>query len=68
MSALVQAYTSLSDIEGILDKQIYPAQLRDNFDAPDDCEYAVTITAGQWRQFCQAITMLERLCGEGAST
>jgi hypothetical protein len=53
---------ALSEIEGALDKQIYPEQVRDNFDAPDDCEYAVTITAKQWRTFGQAVTQLERLC------
>lgn len=64
--ALTQAYTALSDFEGILDGQIYPDQVRDNFDAPDDCEYAVKITAKQWRSFGQALTALERLC-QGAA-
>lgn len=66
MSGLESAYASLSDIEGAFDKQINPEQVRDNFDAPDDCEYAVTITAKQWRLFGQAVTLLERLCSEKA--
>jgi hypothetical protein len=46
----------LDDLEDTLDKQIYPQQQKQDFDAPDAFEYAVTITAKQWRAIGRALT------------
>lgn len=44
----------LEELEDSFDKQIEPEQLREDYDAPDDREYCVNITAKQWRTFCRA--------------
>ncbi len=47
------------EIESVLDKQIYPEQARDEWSAPDSREYTVTLTAGDWRRYGQAMHALE---------
>jgi hypothetical protein len=46
----------LDELEDSLDKQIYPEQAKEDFDAPDDREYTVTITAKQWRAIGRALS------------
>lgn len=46
----------LDELEDSFDKQIYPEQLREDFNAPDDREYSVNITAKQWRAFGRALS------------
>lgn len=41
----------LDELEESFDKQIDPEQVREDYDAPDDREYSVNITAKQWRAF-----------------
>ena len=45
----------LDDLEGSFDKEIYPEQKKEDFDALDDREYTVTITAKQWRALGRAL-------------
>lgn len=49
----------LNPLHGSLDRQTYDEKVRENFDAPDDAEYAVTITARQERDLTQAVCILE---------
>jgi hypothetical protein len=44
------------ELEEAFDKDIYPEQVKEDFDAPDDREYSVTISAKQWRALSRAIT------------
>lgn len=44
----------LEELEDSFDKQISPEQVREDYDALDDREYCVNITAKQWREFCRA--------------
>jgi hypothetical protein len=46
----------LDELEGAFDKDIFPEQSKDDFDAPDDREYSVTITAKQWRAIGRALS------------
>lgn len=46
----------LEELEDAFDKEIYPEQVKEDFDAPDDREYSVTITAKQWRAISRALT------------
>lgn len=41
------------DLVKEFDPQIYPEQAKEDFDAPDDREYNVNITAGLWRKLSQ---------------
>lgn len=50
----------LNPLVGSLDKQTYDERVQENFDAPDDREYAVNITARQERDLTQAALILER--------
>lgn len=45
----------LDDLEDSFDKEIYPEQKKEDFDALDNREYTVTITAKQWRALGRAI-------------
>ena len=49
------------EFEERLDEQIYPEQVKDDFDAPDDRIYELTITAGLWRRFGKAMQTLAAL-------
>jgi hypothetical protein len=49
----------LDDLEDSFDKEIYPEQKREDFDALDDREYTVTITAKQWRALSRALSKAE---------
>ena len=49
----------LNPLHGELDKQTYDEKLAQNFDAPRDAEYEVTITAQQERDLTQAVCFLE---------
>jgi hypothetical protein len=46
----------LDELEGAFDREIYPEQQKEDFDAPDDREYTVTITAKQWRAISRALS------------
>ncbi len=52
---------ALEAVEIALDPQIYPEQVKDDFEAPDDRAYTVTITADLWRQIGRALTASEQL-------
>lgn len=45
----------LDDLEDTFDREIEPEQRREDYDAPDDREYTVTITAKQWRALGRAL-------------
>lgn len=49
----------LNPLHGSLDRQTYDERLAQNFDAPGDTEYSVTITAQQERDLTQAVMILE---------
>lgn len=49
----------LNPLHGSLDRQTYDEKLRENFDAPRDTEYDVTVTAQQERDLTQAVCILE---------
>ena len=45
----------LDDLEDALDDQIYPLELREDFNASDDREYRVLLTAKLWRAIGRAL-------------
>lgn len=47
----------VEELEEAFDKDIYPEQKKEDFDAPDDREYSVTVTAKQWRALTRAVTV-----------
>lgn len=49
----------LNPLHGSLDRQTYDEKVKENFDAPDDAEYAVNVTAQQERDLTQAVLILE---------
>lgn len=49
----------LDELEEAFDRDIYPEQKKEDFDAPDDREYSVTITAKQWRAMTRALNKAE---------
>lgn len=49
----------LNPLHGSLDKQTYDERVQENFDAPDDREYDVSVTARQERDLTQAVCILE---------
>lgn len=49
----------LNPLHGSLDKQTYDEKIKENFDAPADCEYAVNVTAQQERDLTQAVLILQ---------
>lgn len=55
IAAAPDMFDVLDSLEDSLDKQIYPQQKEQDFDAPDDHEYTVTITAKQWREIGLAL-------------
>jgi len=50
----------LNPLHGSLDEQTYDEKYADNFDAPADREYVVTVTAKQERDLTQAVLILEQ--------
>lgn len=46
----------LEELEESFDKQISPEQVLEDYDAPDDREYSVNITAKQWSAFSRAMS------------
>lgn len=46
----------LDELEDSFDTQIHPEQAKEDFDAPDDREYTVNITAKQWRALRRALS------------
>lgn len=50
------AWDVLDAIEESFDSQIYPQQKASDFDAPDDAEYTVNITAGMWRRISRLLS------------
>jgi hypothetical protein len=61
--AALDMWRILDELEGAFDKEIYPEQLKEDFDAPDDREYSVTITAKQWRALSRAVEKAEHRRG-----
>ncbi len=53
-AALELTVGMLGELEECLDAQIYPEQVKDDFDAPDDRLYELTMTAGQWRMLAKS--------------
>lgn len=49
----------LNPLHGEIDRQTYDERYRQAFDAPDDAEYTVDITARMERDLCQAVIVLE---------
>lgn len=56
---LIACYEILDQLEGRFDEEIYPEQLKEDFNAPDDREYSVTITAKQWREVSKALSAVQ---------
>jgi hypothetical protein len=56
IAASPEMWAVLDELEGAFDKEIYPEQCKEDFDAPDDREYTVTITAKQWRALGRALS------------
>lgn len=56
IAAAFDMWTILDELEGCFDKEIEPEQVKEDYDAPDDREYTVTITAKQWRAISRALT------------
>jgi hypothetical protein len=54
----------LNPLHGSLDRQTYDVRLAENFDAPRDREYDVTVTAQQQRDLNQAVVILEQRNGD----
>lgn len=49
----------LEELENTFDEQTYIEKARENFDAPDDREYSVNITAKQLRAISAALSKTE---------
>ncbi len=49
----------LNPLHGSLDKQTYDEKVQEDFDAPRDREYDVSVTAQMERDLCQAVMILE---------
>ncbi|MHB8817161.1 MAG: hypothetical protein ACYDAE_28385, partial [Steroidobacteraceae bacterium] len=60
IAAAPDMWKALDELEAALDPVIYPQQKKQDFDAPDDHEYDVTITAKQWRAISAALTKARR--------
>jgi hypothetical protein len=59
IAAAPEMYTILDELEEALDKEIYPEQVKEDFDALDEREYSVTITAKQWRAISRALSKVQ---------
>lgn len=55
IAAAPEMFAILDELEDSFGKEIYPEQKKEDFDAPDDREYTVTITAKQWRALGHAL-------------
>lgn len=55
IAAAPDMHKILEELEGAFDREIEPEQRREDYDAPDDREYSVTITAKQWRALSRAL-------------
>ena len=70
LDQLRQVREMLVDLEGEIDRQTYDEKRRAEFDAPDDAEYDVTLTAKADRSFSRALTLMDaalRLMSEARS-
>jgi hypothetical protein len=56
IAAAPEMWAILHELEGAFDEEIYPEQVKEDFDALPEREYSVTITAKQWRAISQALT------------
>lgn len=54
-SSAPELLAMLEELEGSFDEQTYQEKAREDFDAPDDREYCVNITAKQLRAISRAI-------------
>jgi hypothetical protein len=59
IAAAPDMYTILDELEEAFDKEIYPEQVKEDFDALDEREYSVTITAKQWRAISRALSKVQ---------
>lgn len=56
IAAAPEMHAILDELENQFDDAIFPEQKKEDFDAPDDREYSVTITAKQWRAINRALS------------
>ena len=54
----------LSELEGTFDEQTYAEKVREDFDAPDDREYEVNVTAKQLRAISKILNGLQSTSNE----
>lgn len=52
-------YRILDELEGSFDEQTYSEKAREDYDAPDDREYSVNITAKQLRAISTALATIK---------
>lgn len=55
IAAAPELLAILDELEGEFDRQVYDERRNEGFDAPDDREYGVNITAKQLRAICNAM-------------
>lgn len=67
-TAIKEIAERLGELEDILDQQIYPEQVKDDFDAPNDREYSITLTAKQYRRFGEAVRVAENEANKPAES
>lgn len=56
IAAAPDMYEVLDELEGSFDEQTYAEKSREDFDAPDDREYCVNITAKQLRAISRVLS------------
>lgn len=56
---IVKLVEALTDVEMIIDEQIYDEQVKEDFDAPDDREYSINLTAKQVRAISAALAKVK---------
>lgn len=59
IAAAPDMHAVLDELEDCFDREIYPEQAKEDFDAPDDREYTVTITAKQWHALGRVLNKVE---------
>lgn len=64
IAAAPDMYAVLDELEGTFDEQTYLEKMREDFDAPDDREYSVNITAKQLRAISKILNGLQSTSGE----
>lgn len=57
--AALDMWRILDELEGCFDEEIFPEQVKEDFDALPEREYSVTITAKQWRALGRALERAE---------